>query len=350
MLALFFATWTVFLGILVGYLLTIACLQLASAMKKGCSSEEFSLDDCPGCPSSDDERIVLWFPCVLVAGIVAMGLALVLLFLGAGPMSFVAIIYLGTELFLAVYRAFTYAVCSSQRESGVERKLCCRVSQSSLNLNLNAVEPSDTDHEYHGPLPRQCWRLGRFALAWCTASWCLPPTLAVACALLPLGPLLPIPLLCDPRGRLKGRRIATIAALIAAIIIVIVWILVLRGRWHSGPHGGAIGIYDLGASLFGVHSGSSSTARALILAIGFLVLFTCLSVWFLTAPTTTCACCTPVWYCAYSIPVTILLGRRAATEDFCAFVPVPDFLLQAPLAICVAIGSGGCCDEICGSD
>jgi len=119
--------------------------------------------------------------------------------------------------------------------------------ESSLRWQLSAVKNEneniyryDSDpaaQAYTGPLPGLLWRTGRVSLALVTSALCLPPTLALSCALFPLGPLLPLPLVVNPRGRMSCATIFFAAVLLSVGFTAIVWWWVLADHWNYGWDG-----------------------------------------------------------------------------------------------------------------
>ena len=237
----------------------------------------------------------------------------------------------------------------------------CPLELSALNLNLNAMSGSAADEEdssmngadsYSGALPSLFWRSGRVALAGCVAAWLLLPSVAIGCVSLPLGPLLPLPLLLNPRGRPPPKLTTMLACLGAIITTVIVWAF---ASWYTRSHirdssgnsdSVALSWFDAGIAMLDIRrSGSSIDLRERVAAFAIvfiLSLFVC-SAWCFRAPSSTCACCAPLWLGALSLPLTILLGRREAKMQINAFGPTPDLPLQLPLMVSHELATGDCC-------
>jgi hypothetical protein len=97
------------------------------------------------------------------------------------------------------------------------------------------------------------------------------------------------------------------------------------------------------------------SSRAATAALGglFAAFGACCLGWLRLAPSSTCGCCSCAWVWVYSMPLTLLHGRRAAAKDFLAFTPTPDLPLQMPLLLCCKVDDGpcgydsDCCDNCC---
>lgn len=77
---------------------------------------------------------------------------------------------------------------------------------------------------------------------------------------------------------------------------------------------------------------------------GIFVLATILGYcWIRRPPSTTCACCTPLWKITYSVPLACWMGKAKAKSEWQAFTIVPDMILQIPIALVVELAPAVFC-------
>jgi len=247
--------------------------------------------------------------------------------------------------------------------------LWCPLELSALNLNFNPMSgPPDAEEDpfmsdsekYRGVLPSMFWRTGRVALAGCVAAWLFLPSVAIGCVCLPFGPMLPLPLILNPRGRPPPRLTAMLSCLGAIVATLIVWACASwyssRAQYSSSSESGALGLLDTFIAMLNISSNSSSSSsgssdgsssvdlkeQVAAFAVVFVLSLLACSAWCFRAPSSTCTCCAPLWHGALSLPLTFLLGRREAKMQANAFGPTPDLPLQLPLMVCYELASGDC--------
>jgi hypothetical protein len=321
----------------------------------------------------EEVKGVFLAPCVMSCVLAFFGVCLALFYAAAGPLLVVALIYLTAELALSCVRGCrSAATCMQAAASGggsggaaTASGGCCAKDQTSLNLELKTCEGSSSSFAamYRGPLPTKFWRAGRSALALGLVALLLPPACGLACLTAPLAPLLPLPLLFNPRGRPPTKIILVAAAFLAAAATAMLWGLFLRQHWTEGPGGGALGWYgDVSSALGGNNDDNDGddydddsskseddsgwASKFVTLLVVFVASCFGCTYWLARAPSSNCACCAPVWDGVWSLPLTLLLGSEEAKREYMAFAPTPDLPTQAPLAMCIELmNPGSCCDS-----
>lgn len=152
---------------------------------------------------------------------------------------------------------------------------------------------------------------GRRALACTLFALTFPPTFVLGACLAPLAPFFLLPLAVYPRDPIP-RHMAPLVSPIVGALFYALFAFVLPSASHNI------------ASVF------SPKNVGYMPAVWPAIAATVIGWILLRKPAlSSCSCCAPAWLLAYSIPLSLLVGKNKA-RAYLAFSPVPDMPLQLP--------------------